>query len=165
MRDALMQRRPNPFARSDSGPVRDGWKIIETISGMAPSGDSGHPLLLSSRISGGGTDDVLVLDSGTGQMAVANHPHVSSSANSFLPAGLATRVFAAGVPVAALSFPVNVDAREGLVLLLQGQTVISVMMPLPGPRRSPAAQPAASSGVPPSDTPVINSGSTHREGQ
>jgi hypothetical protein len=169
MRDALLHHQPNPFARTESGPVRDGWKVIETVSGTAPSGGSGRlPLLLSSRISGGGTDDVLVLDSQAGQMAVAAHPWVGSGASSFTPASLASRVYSAGVPVAALAFPVNVDAREGLVVLHQGQTAISVMMPVPGARSKPASRSptrSSSSGPQPGNAPILKSSVNHREGQ
>jgi hypothetical protein len=128
MRNAFRHGQPNPFARTETGPATDGWKIVETLPTVAahPSG----ALLLSSRIFGQGTDDVLVVDPESGKIAVATHPRVTSSASSFLPGRLATRVHSAGIPVAAMSFPVNVDAREGLVVLHSGQTMPAVMMPL-----------------------------------
>lgn len=133
MHDALFHRRQNPFARPQSGPATDGWKIIETLPGMAFDVSSvSAPLLLPSRISGRATDDLLVIDSEAGKMAVATHPRVSSKAMSITPADLSTQTYSGGVPVAALPFPVNVDAREGLVLLNQSQIAPAVMMPVPG---------------------------------
>jgi hypothetical protein len=129
MRNALRHGQPNPFARAESGPARDGWKIAETLSTItSPRGSGG--LMVASRIFGQGTDDVLVLDPDSGKIAVATHPRVTGSAISFIPARLSTRLYSAGTPVAALSFPVNVDAREGLVVLHRGQVMPAVMMPL-----------------------------------
>ena len=129
MRHALWHRQPNPFARIETGPATDGWKIVETLPTAASPGTSGS-LLLSSRIFGQGTDDVLVIDSTSRMIAVATHPRVKGSDSSFHPARFSTRAYSAGAPVAALSFPVNVDAREGLVVLHQGQTAPAVMMPV-----------------------------------
>lgn len=129
MRNALRNGQPNPFARTQAGPATDGWKIVETLPTVASPRTSGG-LLLSSRIFGQGTDDVLVLDSESGKIAVATHPRVTSKVSSFLPAQLSTRLYSNGTPVAALSFPVNVDAREGLVVLHRGQVMPAVMMPV-----------------------------------
>jgi hypothetical protein len=129
MRDALRHGQPNPFARTERGPVTDGWKIVETLPSVGSRRTSGG-LIVSSRIFGQGTDDVLVLDSESGKIAVATHPRVSSKVSSFLPAQLSTRLYSAGAPVAALSFPVNVDAREGLVVLHRDQIMPAVMMPV-----------------------------------
>ncbi|MGB8128540.1 MAG: hypothetical protein WCG81_01995 [Candidatus Angelobacter sp.] len=128
MRNALRNGRPNPFARTEAGPATDGWKIVETLPAIASARSSGA-IMVSSRIFGQGTDDVLVLDSDSGKIAVATHPRVTHGASSFIPAKLSTRLYSAGAPVAALSFPVNVDAREGLVVLHRGQTMPAVMMP------------------------------------
>jgi hypothetical protein len=129
MRNALRSGQPNPFARTETGPARDGWKIVETLPAVTSSRNSGT-LLLSSRISGQGTDDVLAIDPESGQITVAAHPRVTSKASWFLPAHFSTRLYSAGVPVAALSFPVNVDAREGLIVLHRGQAMPAVMMPV-----------------------------------
>ena len=129
MRNALRHRQPNPFARTEVGPATDGWKIVETLPGVASPRSSGG-LMVSSRIFGQGTDDVLVLDSQSGKITVATHPRVTSKTASFVPANLSNRLYSAGDPVAALSFPVNVDAREGLVVLHRGQTMPAVMMPV-----------------------------------
>jgi hypothetical protein len=129
MRSALHRRQPNPFARAQIGPSTDGWKIVETLPAVASPPISAS-LLLSSRIFGQGTDDVLVIDSEGGKIAVATHPKVASTASSFSPARLATRLYSAGTPIAAMSFPVSVDAREGLVVLHRGQTMPAVMMPI-----------------------------------
>jgi hypothetical protein len=169
MRQAMLHHQRNPFARSDTGPVRDGWRVVESMVGVAGVGGVSHPpLLLSSRISAGGTDDVLVLDADAGRMAVAAHPWAGSGASSFTPANLASRNYSAGAPVAALSFPVNVDARDGLVVLHQGQTALSVLMPVPGPRSTSASSLTtnSNSSVPqPADPATGKSSVNHREGQ
>jgi hypothetical protein len=165
MRDALLHNRPNPFARTEAAPVRNGWRTVESISGGATFGASRSPLLVTSRISGGGTDDVLILDPNAGQMAVAAHPWVHSGASSFTPANLANRVYSAGVPVAALSFPVNADARDGVVVLHRGEVAISVMMPIPGHRSAPSAPSTTSSVAQAAGTSVNTASANHREGQ
>lgn len=128
MRAALRHGQPNPSARTESAPATDGWKIVETLPAVATHGSGG--LMLSSRIFGQGTDDVLVIDPGSGKIAVASHPRVTSSTAAFIPARLSTRAYSSGTAVAAMSFPVNVDAREGLVVLHRGQTMPAVMMPV-----------------------------------
>lgn len=138
MRNAFRRGQPNPFARTESGPARDGWKIVETLVTVASHTSGG--LLLPSRIFGQGTDDVLVIDPVSGKIAVGTHPRVTGGANSFTPTRLATRLYSAGTPVAAMSFPVNVDAREGLIVLHRGQTMPAVMMPVSA--RALTTQPA-----------------------
>jgi hypothetical protein len=134
MRDALAHRLPNPFRPAVTGPIQDGWQVIETLPAMAADNGAGRvPLLLSWRISGQGNDDVLVIDGDRGQMAVASHAHVHGDASSFTPARVSMRPYAGGTPVAALSFRVNVDAREGVMVLHQGQVAPAAMFPVPDP--------------------------------
>jgi hypothetical protein len=134
MRDALVHHQPNPFRSAQSGPATDGWKVVETLPASDSSSAGQAPLLLRSRLSAQGTDDILLIDAGTGQIALASHPGLSRGAISFTPARRSTRIYLGGTPVAALSFRVNADAREGLVLLHQGETRPFVIMPVPGHR-------------------------------
>jgi hypothetical protein len=129
MRNALRNGQPNPFARKGTAPATDGWKVVETLPAVGTPRNSGA-VMISSRIFGQGTDDVLVLDSQSGKIAVATHPRVTSSTGSLIPANLSTRLYSKGAPVAALSFPVNADAREGLVIVHKGQPLPAVMMPI-----------------------------------
>jgi hypothetical protein len=94
MRDALVHNRPNPFRPAVTGPIQNGWQVIETLPAMATYNGAGRvPLLLSWRITGQGTDDVLVIDSDRGQMAVASHAHVHGGASSFTPAQVSMRPY------------------------------------------------------------------------
>jgi hypothetical protein len=131
MRDALRHRQPNPFRRKETGPARDGWKVVEALPGMSSYPDTGPaPVLLSSRISGGVTEDVLVLDPASAQIAVATHAPVRGGLASFVPARVANRPYAGGAPVKALSFPVNADAREGLIVFQAHDSALWAMMPI-----------------------------------
>jgi hypothetical protein len=142
MRDAMLNRRPNPFRRKESGPVGDGWKVIERLPGMASYSETGPAaMLLTSRISGNVTDDVFVIDSESGRMAVSVHPPVNHTMAAFASARLSTRVYAGGIPVTALSFPVNADAREGLVVLHKDDAALWVMMPVSKGESVVASQP------------------------
>jgi hypothetical protein len=70
--DALRRGQRNPFARTETGPAMDGWKVVEILS-TASSSHGSAGLLLSSRIFGQGTDDVLVIDSESGRLFVPDN--------------------------------------------------------------------------------------------
>ncbi len=95
------------------------WTVIETNSQAAPhSAGSDVPLLLRSRISGSGGDDLVVLNASQQQRVTIRH--IVSAAHTGLPSR--TRVEAGALAssdrlVAAVSVPVNADARPGLVTL------------------------------------------------
>jgi hypothetical protein len=134
MREALWHRQPNPFRRLGPARAEDGWREIETIPALSsPAATGPIPILLASRISGQGTDDILVIDSQHAQLALAAHRRVKANEPSFAPARVSTRVYPGGIPVAAVSVRVNADARPGLILLNQGQIAPEVMMPVPDP--------------------------------
>lgn len=120
----------NPLARAKTVPM-NGWKIVETLSGIAPSSGAA-PVLLRTRISDHGADDVMVLNGHTGQMTVIAHPDAAPGSSAFAPAEISYRPYN-GSPTAAISMRTNVDGRPGVVAIYQGQVAPSLMMPLPDP--------------------------------
>jgi uncharacterized repeat protein (TIGR01451 family) len=120
----------NPLARPKTVPL-NGWKIVETLSGIAPSSGPA-PVLLRTRISDHGADDVMVLNGYTGQMTVIAHPDAAPGSTAFTPGEISSRPYN-GSPAAALAMRTNVDGRPGIVSIHQGQVLPSVMMPLPDP--------------------------------
>jgi CSLREA domain-containing protein/uncharacterized repeat protein (TIGR01451 family) len=133
MRLASLNRQPNPVVPLHAALVNEGWQIVEGFAGVAPfSGPAQLPVLLRTRISSKATDDVMVLNSASGQMAVISHANVQFSANTFVPGAVSVRAYA-GSPTAAVSARVNVDGRPGVVVLHDSQVAPSVMMPVPDP--------------------------------
>jgi len=120
----------NPLARARTVPM-NGWKIVETMSGIAPSSGPAA-VLLRTRISDHGADDVMVLNGHTGQMTVIAHPDAAPGSSAFAPGEISYRPYN-GSPTAAISMRTNVDGRPGVVAIHQGQVVPSIMMPLPDP--------------------------------
>ena len=116
-----------------SAPMSPGWQIVESISAVAPfSSPVGTPLLFRTRLSNNCADDVVALNSSTGQMAIVSHPDVNEGATTFVSGQVSLRSYS-GSPVAALPLRVNIDGRPGIVALHQGETAPSAMMPLPDP--------------------------------
>jgi uncharacterized repeat protein (TIGR01451 family) len=111
---------------------RNGWKIVETLPGLANVSGAQRPVLLSTRISDHGADDVVLINPSTAQLHVVTHPDAASGAKTFLPAQVSTRTYR-GSPVAAISTRVNIDGRPGIIAVHAGDTSLSVMMPLPDP--------------------------------
>ena len=110
-----------------------GWQIVESFPAVAPfSSSTGTPVFFRTRISSNGADDVVALNSLTGQMAVVSHPNVQEGATTFVPGQVSTRSYS-GSPVAALPMRVNIDGRPGIVALHSGESAPSAMMPLPDP--------------------------------
>lgn len=97
------------------------WVEVKRHAGVAPGASIGAtPILLRSRASGHGGDDLVVIDSSQQQQTVIRHP--STSARGFSaasqPSGLvSSSASASDNVIAALSAPVTPDARQGLVLL------------------------------------------------
>ena len=118
---------PNPVVPAPN--PKEGWKVLERFDSAGPGP---LPVLLRTRISSNAADDVMVLNGSTGQMVVISHPNLPQGASTFVPGLVATRPYA-GSPVAAVSMRVNIDGRPGIVTLHQGESVPSVMMPLPDP--------------------------------
>jgi uncharacterized repeat protein (TIGR01451 family) len=111
---------------------QNGWKIVESIASAAPFTPGQPPVLFRTRISDNGGDDVMVLNSSMGQLAVISHALAAQGATTFEPAKISTRPYN-GTVAAALPMRTNIDNRPGIVALHQGQLAPAVMMPLPDP--------------------------------
>ncbi|HEX4427580.1 MAG TPA: hypothetical protein VH079_19420, partial [Terriglobales bacterium] len=109
-----------------------GWKVAESVPGITSFGGVQAPVLLRTRISDHGADDVMVLNPATRQMLVVFHPDATPGASTFAPAQISSRPYS-GSPVTAISTRVNIDGRSGVIALHSGQATPSVMMPLPDP--------------------------------
>jgi CSLREA domain-containing protein len=115
------------------------WTVIETIPAVGISSNPNTPaLLMRTRISSHGSDDILVLNPAASQMVVVSHPNpkhgkAAQTRTSLEPGTPSVRFYGTGTPVAAVAVRVNIDARPGLIVLHQGQLAPSVMMPLPDP--------------------------------
>lgn len=119
------------------------WTVIETdaSAGLHPS-SSNPPILLRSRISGSGADDLVVLNSAQQQRVVVSHslalPAVSASApgqsGAVLPAqsSVATSSLASDNVVAALSTRVSADGWPGLVMLKANDISPDITLPSAG---------------------------------
>ena len=118
--------RPELFYRSN------GWKIVETIPGAATFSAGQVPVLFRTRISSQGGDDVVALNSSSGQMTLISHPDLQPGDSTFLRAQISSRPYGSSV-LSALPVRVNIDGRPGIVALHEGAIVPSVMMPLPDP--------------------------------
>jgi len=95
------------------------WVEIETTPGAATHsfGDK-TPILLRSRASGSGGDDLLVINSSQQQRTLIRHTIASSpNVSAANPNRIATSSVASTNVVAALSLPVTSGARQGLIML------------------------------------------------
>jgi uncharacterized repeat protein (TIGR01451 family) len=130
-RQATRRGFANP-ALSNHAVAATGWQIVESIPGVTTLGGAQEPVLLRTRISDHGADDVMVLNPATRQLLVVFHPDAAPGATTFAPAQISSRPHW-GSAVAAISTRVNIDGRPGVIALHSGQTVPSVMIPLPDP--------------------------------
>ncbi|HXZ29411.1 MAG TPA: hypothetical protein VEG08_15555, partial [Terriglobales bacterium] len=114
----------------------EGWMIAETFPAVAVGGAT-PPILMHTRVSWQGQDDIAVLDSRAGQMHVLAHAAGSNAggvqASAAAPVRADLGLSASSAPVAALRLRVNVDGRPGMVVLNDGQVAPSVIMPTPDP--------------------------------
>lgn len=134
MRQAVLQKKANPYARPAFTAVNDGWTILETFSGLSPFTDNVHPpLIYRSAIFDHGTHDIMVLNRETAQMSFISHSNLLPGATTFVPGQVSTRSYTAGSPIAGVPMRVNVDGRLGLAVLHQNKVAAAVMMPLPDP--------------------------------
>jgi FG-GAP-like repeat len=131
IRQARRNGQPNPLIVQPFVATH-GWKIIESVPSAATFSSGQPPVLLRTRISNQGADDVMAISPFTGQMSVVSHPDPVPGASTFIPAALSTRPYP-GSPVAAISARVNVDGRPGVLALHQGEMAPRAMMPLPDP--------------------------------
>ena len=145
---------PQPPSQQTENYGNQPWIEVESHSGVTPnSSGSSTPLLVRSRMSGSGGDDLIVLNS-SGQETVISHPTVIPQRTS--AAGV-SRVFRSAMTqpdivspqsqpatsrvttnnlasddlVAALSMRVNADGRPGLVVLNASDPSPEVTDPAP----------------------------------
>jgi CSLREA domain-containing protein/uncharacterized repeat protein (TIGR01451 family) len=132
IRQAKLNHQPPPsFFPARSYPM-NGWKIVESLPGVAYLNSGQTPVFFRTRVSSNGADDVMVLNALSGQLALISHPDLQPGAQTFLPGQVALRPYS-GSPVAALSMRINVDGRPGIMALHQGQIAPLVVMPIPDP--------------------------------
>src|ERR1041385_5316581 len=110
----------------------DEWKVIETIPAVAAFDAERKPVLLRTRISDHGADDLMVLNALGGKLAILSHPDGRPGDPAFKPAVISTRPEDA-FAVAALAVRVNIDGRPGVLAANAGEIGPTVMMPLPDP--------------------------------
>jgi len=120
-----------PFVPLRSFPS-NGWRIVESLSGAAAIDSSQTPVLFRARVSNLATDDVIVLNGFSGQLAVVSHPDLKPGAQNFLGAQISLRPYH-GSPVGAVSRRVNVDGRPGVIALHRSEVAPSLIMPIPDP--------------------------------
>jgi uncharacterized repeat protein (TIGR01451 family) len=109
-----------------------GWQTVESLPGVGSIGAGQTPVLLQTRISINGADDIMWLNAGNGQMAVISHADGQPGAQTFLPGQVSIKPYT-GTPLAALSLRTNIDSRPGVIALHQGQISPSLSMPIPDP--------------------------------
>ena len=130
---ASLRRQPILAPAVDYG---EGWMIAETFPAVAVGG-AAPPILMHTRVSWQGQDDIAVLDSRAGQMHLL--AHAGGAGTGGVAAALAAplrgdvNLSSSAAPVAALRLRVNVDGRPGMVVLNDGQVAPSVIMPTPDP--------------------------------
>ena len=131
MWQAKTHRASNPYTRPTT-PTLDGWRIVESFPAVAPF-TSHPPLLYVARVSAQGAQDIMVVDGDTSMIGMISHANVKPGAATFVAGKLVTKPYTAGIPVAGIPSHVNIDARNGMLMLHQSQVGISAMMPLPDP--------------------------------
>jgi len=131
IRQAARRGYANPLI-APREPSQNGWKVIESLPGLANMSGAQPPAFFTTRISDHNGDDILVIDPSTAQLHVIAHPNGIFGAATFPAAEVSRRPYN-GSPVAAISARVNIDGRPGIIAMHSGETAPSVMMPLPDP--------------------------------
>src|SRR5262249_25883003 len=92
IRQATLNHQPRPsFAPASSFPA-NGWKIVEGFPvGTASAAQT--PVFFRSRVTNNGADDIIWLNSSSGQMAVVSHPDGEPGAQTFLPGQVSLRSY------------------------------------------------------------------------
>src|SRR5262249_18139333 len=86
MRQATLQKRPNPYAPAPFTATNDGWRIIETFPGVAPFTDASHPpLIYRTSIFDRSTHDVMIINREASQMACVSHPNAPLGTTTLIP--------------------------------------------------------------------------------
>ena len=105
------------------------WVDVETLTGVATFDGGSTPLLIRSRVSGSGMDDLLVLNANGNRITTVRHPVVAYPPNSASPyagtlqalrARVETGLTPAVAAVAAIPMRTSRDARLGLVMVSGG---------------------------------------------
>jgi predicted outer membrane repeat protein len=113
----------------------EGWMVAESFPGLATG--SRHAVMVRTRISGKGLDDIVVADPGSGQLHQLSHAsvrHQQQLVNGLPPSShLVMPLNSNQPPVAMLAMHVNIDARPGLVMVNSGEVSPRVMMPAADP--------------------------------
>ena len=99
------------------------WVDAETLPGVASFNGGVQPLLIRTRLSGSGMDDLLVLNANGGHTTSIAHPEVSINPEDgktpghveVLPARIQTEANASGAVLAAMPLRISQDSRLGLV--------------------------------------------------
>ncbi|HEY6352737.1 MAG TPA: hypothetical protein VI636_25350, partial [Candidatus Angelobacter sp.] len=128
---AKVRTEPNPLLPVKSFPV-NGWQVVESIPGVASLPPGQTPVFFRTRASSNGSDDVMLLNPSSGQLALISHPDVAPGASTFLPGQVSLRPYS-GTPIAALPMRINVDGRPGVMAIHAGQIAPSMIMPIPDP--------------------------------
>jgi CSLREA domain-containing protein/uncharacterized repeat protein (TIGR01451 family) len=132
IRWAKIHRQPAPaFVPSHTFPA-NGWKIVEGFPSVGAIQAGQAPVLLRTRISINGADDVLWLNAASGRMALITHADGQPGASTFAPGQVSVKPYS-GTPLAASVRRLNVDGRLGVVALHQGETMPSLSVPIPDP--------------------------------
>lgn len=113
------------------------WVEVERNSGAAVHTSGGKtPILLRTRTSGSGGDDLVVLNSSQQQQTRISHSMVSHSGFSAAAVAPSSRVSSTNLAsdnvVAAVSAPVSPEARQGLVLLSADNLSPDITLPSAG---------------------------------
>src|SRR5215510_3405220 len=131
IRRAKLNNETPPYVPERSFPA-DGWRIVERTSAVGPSGGEQPPVLLRTRVSSNGADDVMLLSAVSRQLWLISHADVPAGSPTFAPGEISVRPYN-GSPVAGLAMRVNIDGRPGIVALHRDEVSPSVLMPLPDP--------------------------------
>ncbi|MGA9673560.1 MAG: Ig-like domain repeat protein [Terracidiphilus sp.] len=124
----IAQKRAQQRGKRSVAPLTDPtadtpWTVVETDSQAAPhSSPSDLPILLRSRISGSGGDDLLVLNSTQQQRVTISHSTgiAKAAAIAAFARVAATPLTSSDNLVAAVSVRVNADGRQGVAMLGSG---------------------------------------------
>lgn len=136
----LAQRRSqrlNPgslsLAQLEGDTSNEPWTVVETDPGLGadPAGSTA-PIVLRSRVSGAGSDDLVVLNSATQQRTVIRHPGSTASATIEAPSELSTQKLVSNSVIAAVPVRVNADGRLGIAMLSTSKLTPEFTVPSPG---------------------------------
>ena len=112
-------------------PKTQSWVDVETLTGVATFDGGSTPLLIRTRVSGSGMDDLVVLDANGNRITTVHHPVLAYPPNSAspyagtmqaLPARVETDSTPANAALAAIPMRISQDARLGLVTVSGGVT-------------------------------------------